>query len=295
MMDVALGYLSIGVTDTRAWETFAREFLAVDASYPQSKDGDLLLRMDDHAFRYLLRPSGEDDLRELGWEVATRKELDKVRTRLDEAGVSYSNDGAFDAADVLGAADALTFVDPDGLRSIVYTAPALPKTPVHLPKPHGGFVTGNQGAGHMVLASQDLDRTTNFYQDVLGFRISDYITLDKSVGSKPVVFMHCNPRHHTLAYFEGSTPKRLNHIMFQCNSFDDVGIAMDVVKEKNLELVQELGKHSNDHMVSIYAITPSGFEVEYGWGGRAIDDSTWTVATYDHISKWGHQRLDGRW
>jgi hypothetical protein len=42
----------------------------------------------------------------------------------------------------------------------------------------------------------------------------------------------------------------------------------------------QLGKHTNDYMVSFYLRTPSGFNVEYGWGAREIDDSTWQVQTH---------------
>ena len=35
--------------------------------------------------------------------------------------------------------------------------------------------------------------------------------------------------------------------------------------------------------------TPSGFEIEYGAGGREVDDATWQVETYDATSLWGHK------
>ena len=46
--------------------------------------------------------------------------------------------------------------------------------------------------------------------------------------------------------------------------------------------------HPNDRMFSFYARTPSGFDVEFGWGGRKIDDATWKVDRYDRMSVWGH-------
>ena len=288
-MDVQLGYMSIGVKDTTSWLTYAQEFLAVQSWYPDGTDGDLLLRIDDHAFRYILRPSGEDDVRELGWQVATSAELAGIKERLEARGFSTRTDD-YDAKERLGAAESLVFEDPDGLRSVAYVGPSLPREPVELPRGHRGFVTGDQGTGHMVLAAGSLSKTVDFYEDVLGFRISDYIGRDPSIGGGGVVFMHCNPRHHTMAFFEGAPPQRLNHIMFQCNDFDDVGRGLDVVQEQGIEVVQQLGKHSNDWMTSFYAVTPSGFECEYGWGGRTIDDTTWTVVSYDHISTWGHQR-----
>ncbi len=53
-----------------------------------------------------------------------------------------------------------------------------------------------------------------------------------------------------------------------------------------------LGRHTNDHMTSFYANTPSGFFVEYGWGGRVIDPGSWAPhETYDGPSLWGHERM----
>jgi hypothetical protein len=43
-------------------------------------------------------------------------------------------------------------------------------------------------------------------------------------------------------------------------------------------------------MLSFYATTPSGFDLELGWGGAKVDDA-WPTAHYDHISAWGHRKL----
>jgi hypothetical protein len=46
-------------------------------------------------------------------------------------------------------------------------------------------------------------------------------------------------------------------------------------------------------MTSFYMRTPSGFDVEYGWGGREVDDAVWQVETLHSTSIWGHQRGHG--
>jgi hypothetical protein len=52
----------------------------------------------------------------------------------------------------------------------------------------------------------------------------------------------------------------------------------------------EIGRHPNDRMLSFYAMTPSGTNVEFGTDGLEIrDDSRWEVKTYDAISAWGHK------
>lgn len=45
---------------------------------------------------------------------------------------------------------------------------------------------------------------------------------------------------------------------------------------------------TNDHMLSFYGATPSGFAVEYGWGARQVEPG-WSVVRYDKISIWGHK------
>jgi len=50
-----------------------------------------------------------------------------------------------------------------------------------------------------------------------------------------------------------------------------------------------LGMHPNDHMFSFYVRTPSGMNVEYGWGGLVIDEATWQVQHLDKLSSWGHR------
>jgi 3,4-dihydroxy-9,10-secoandrosta-1,3,5(10)-triene-9,17-dione 4,5-dioxygenase len=78
--------------------------------------------------------------------------------------------------------------------------------------------------------------------------------------------------------------------MVETNSIDDVGSCLDIVTERGIELTSALGKHTNDHMVSFYMRNPSGFGLEYGWGGRLIDDRIWQVNTYDRANIWGHRR-----
>jgi extradiol dioxygenase len=51
----------------------------------------------------------------------------------------------------------------------------------------------------------------------------------------------------------------------------------------------DLGRHSNDRVLSFYVRTPGGFEIEYGWGGLLIDDSTWQVLRLPKPSYWGHE------
>jgi hypothetical protein len=82
------------------------------------------------------------------------------------------------------------------------------------------------------------------------------------------IFMHCNERDHTLAFGFPPGNKRLNHVMIEVENLDDVGFAHELVRRKKIPVHITLGRHSNDQMYSFYFRTPSGWMVEYGWGGR---------------------------
>jgi extradiol dioxygenase len=105
-------------------------------------------------------------------------------------------------------------------------------------------------------------------------------------------FYHSHPRHHSLAFIESpKVDKRLNQFMLQAKSLDDVGSTYYLCQDREVPITMTLGRHTNDHMTSFYLQTPSGFAVEYGWGAREVDDTTWQVQMHTSGSIWGHQRM----
>ena len=44
-------------------------------------------------------------------------------------------------------------------------------------------------------------------------------------------------------------------------------------------------------MFSFYVVTPAGFQLEFGYGARTIDEPWTENRRYDRISEWGHQPL----
>ena len=80
--------------------------------------------------------------------------------------------------------------------------------------------------------------------------------------------------------------------MVELNALDDVGAAYDMALAENGRVALTLGRHPNDRMVSFYVNTPSGFLLEYGWGGRTVDDATWVVEETPVRSLWGHRRRE---
>jgi hypothetical protein len=67
-----------------------------------------------------------------------------------------------------------------------------------------------------------------------------------------------------------------------------VGRAYDRCIRARVPIMNTLGRHPNDQMFSFYAFTPSGFQFEFGWGGRVVDADNHPPGAFDRISEWGH-------
>ena len=163
--------------------------------------------------------------------------------------------------------------------------------------PYGNrFVTGAMGLGHVVLPAAGGDAALRFYADVLGFRLRDSMRMAPELFGQPaggpplwMRFLGCNPRHHSLALAPFPAPAGIVHLMIEVATLDDVGQAMDRCARRGFPASATLGRHANDLMVSFYARTPGGFDIEYGTDGRLVDDATWVSRETTAISLWGHR------
>ena len=140
----------------------------------------------------------------------------------------------------------------------------------------------------------DEESALRFYTRVLGFRLRDSIRMAPELFGRPpgpplwMRFLGCNPRHHSLALAPFPAAPGIVHLMVEVATLDDVGRAMDRCARRKAPVSATLGRHANDLMVSFYVRTPGGFDVEYGTGGRRVDDATWVTRETTAISLWGH-------
>ncbi len=283
----SLGYVGLAVSDVARWRGFATDLLGLQAV--QRADGAIDLRMDAYATRLRLTHGMEDDIAYVGWEVRDAGALTALKQTLEAHGVSVSEGTPAQAAERY-VSGLISFDDPEGLRSEAYFGP-LQRTHDPFVSTRGvSFKTGRGGLGHIVLVARDMAAQEAFYTDVLGFRVSDYIHTEVVPG-KPLdlTFMRCNSRHHSIALAHLPLKKKLQHLMIEVQSLDDVGRALYRCMDAGQHISLTLGRHSNDDMFSFYPMSPSGFDIEYGWAGLEVDDDTWHVLSHDTNSAWGHR------
>lgn len=247
-----------------------------------TSDG-LALRIDERAHRIVVHRDAGSNPMYVGFELRDAHELAVAERELSARGVAVERAKPEELA-TRQVAQMFWVRDPLGNRIELYCGLAVAPQPLTPARPTAGFRTGELGFGHAVLAVPRIDDVLPFYRDVLGMRLSDF-------AKEPfhAVFFHVNARHHSLALIELGAAG-LHHLMIEALSIDDVGRAYDAALEHDVVRVT-LGRHTNDHMLSFYAATPSGFMIEYGWGGRSVDEATWAVEEMVHgPSLWGHER-----
>ncbi|HVP30339.1 MAG TPA: VOC family protein [Myxococcota bacterium] len=278
----SLAYIGFASPKAEEWLTFGPEVLGLEVA-GRGPDGAVRLRVDDVAHRIVVHPGERDDLAYLGWTVAGPSALDAAVVALEKEGLSVERADA-ELAALRAVADLAWFVDPFGFRHELAWGQLARPSSFRPGRAMSGFLTGRGGLGHAVLLVPDLERAQAFFTRVLGFRLSDRI--DAGVH---VRFLHCNPRHHSLALAGVPGIVGVHHLMLEVASLDDVGNALDLCERRGIPITMSLGRHTNDLMTSFYLRSPSGFEIEYGWGGRLVeDDASWVVGAYDATSIWGH-------
>jgi 2,3-dihydroxybiphenyl 1,2-dioxygenase len=280
-----LGYLGFEVSSLDAWRACAEHVLGLPLGAALD-GGGFRLRMDRYPQRFFVQPGSSDDVCVIGWQVADLAALEALSAKLRAQG-SEATPGTPDECRLRGVSALVKFEDPSGIPSELFCGPELSAEPAQSPLVLSRFVADDFGLGHVVIGARDPARSIAFYRDTLGFRLSDEIRCEYYGHAVDIAFFHVNGRHHSLAIGQRQH-KHIHHFMLEVAAMDDVGLCFDRALTRGVPIVQTLGRHPNDRMFSFYAKTPSGFQFEYGHGGREVDDADWQPTVYDRISEWGH-------
>ena len=299
MQILGLGYVGLNVPDVEAWVGFARDILGldlgrapgVDAYVPgagddgRAADGSAYFRIDEWSWRLGRHPAADvPGLRYMGLEVAGPLELEAALAELNAAGYSARPGSADDCR--ARAVTGIGFTqDPAGNTIELFYGPLV--TNNYRNSRGMEFLTGVMGMGHINLFAADYDANHAFYTRVLGFRLTDYYHVGPDMT---VNFFHTNSRHHTVGLMKVAPVNGVHHIMFETTDLDMVGQAYDRVIAAGCKITASLGRHSNDRIVSFYVESPSGVEVEIGWGAITVGPD-WTPRYRGPGDIWGHHGL----
>ncbi|MCX7863920.1 MAG: VOC family protein [Novosphingobium sp.] len=284
----SLGYVVLRVSQIDAWRRLLEQVFGME---PRERGAVIDYRLDSYHHRFTLHPAEHDSVEAIGWEISSSAGLEATVAALRARGVEVRAEPAELCAE-RKVRQLYSFTCPViGNRQELFHGPLVSNTSFSPSRGISGYKTGALGLGHVVYWVRDLAASVRHYEEVMGFAVSDYIAWDDN----DAVFLHCNARHHSLALMRdgpGKPAGELMHIMLEALTLDDVGYGYDIVRDLGIPVMIEPGKHSNDHMQSFYLQTPSGFWMEYGFGGREIGPD-WKVCSYDAPMLWGHRFVGG--
>ena len=243
MQIAKLGYAGFNTSNVEAMLAYYTNVIGFTL-VERGGDGSAYLRsvLDHHTIA--LYPAKENGLRHIGFQIGGGQTLKEAAAQLREQGIAVETQS--DAQP--GVAEQLQFTDPSDMTLHLYET----MEQVHSGFPEAGIVP--EKLGHVALAVHDPKKSADFYQDVLGFRVSDWI-------EDFFVFMRCSPDHHTMNFLRTKYQK-MHHIAFQLKDWAHVQRACDHLYNHQIPLVWGPGRHGAGHNIFTYHRDPDGQFVE---------------------------------
>ena len=282
MIIQSLAYVGVRARNTEDWESYGSKLVGLQL-VDRSRN-TLSFRLDDRKQRIAIDVDGGEGICFYGWEVADADALNHIAGKLEDHSIQVQR-GSRALAAQRHVSDLIIIQDPLGNRVEICHGQHKTEEKFIPGRCISGFRAGGLGIGHVVISVEQIGDVAAFYQNVLGFGLSDYY--DNPITAR---FLHVNPRHHSLAFVQSGV-HAVHHLMLEYFSLDDVGQGYDLAAIEEGRMAVTLGRHCGDYMTSYYTRTPSNFMIEHGWGGRLIDPTTWQpTERTEGPSLWGHDR-----
>ena len=131
---------------------------------------------------------------------------------------------------------------------------------------------------HVVLNSPEPEKMRAWYEQHLGFRLSD--TLNHPHMGDLFYFMRCNAQHHSIAIARGPHAS-LQHASFELRGIDEYMRGSGKLLRSGFKKIWGPGRHSAGDNTFTYFHDPNGNTMEYTTELDSIDEDTWHPSIYD--------------
>jgi catechol-2,3-dioxygenase len=246
-----LGYVTLNVEDMDAAITLFERGGQLQLN-DRTPDAAFLGSNGDHHWVELRQDeSRAPGLIKMAFELDANATFEEAEKRLAGAGVA-STRGSDVAVDHVQ--EWLRFVDMDG------TEVELFRHMVRMAgRPQPRWAKLNRML-HVAVSASDWRSALQFYTEVLGFGVSDYI------GDR-FAFLHASGGdHHSLVLSNrpGVSPRTASHICFHTDTFDDLMRARAMVKKVGFEVRDDLIRHQTSGSIGFYfEAVPQGMGLEF--------------------------------
>jgi catechol 2,3-dioxygenase-like lactoylglutathione lyase family enzyme len=183
--------------------------------------------------------------RKLSFEVAANSDFGDLKKALHAHGVTAQEHS--DAAP--GLPKVLSFTDPKGTEIELFREWSTLGN--HDPVVGVGVLK----LGHVAFVTPDPKGLAEFYGQVLGFRVSDWI-------GDFFVFMRCNADHHSVNFITGKSAK-MHHIAYELRDFSHLQTACDLFGERKIPIIWGPVRLGPGHNVAAFHRDHDDWVVEF--------------------------------
>ena len=249
-LNATLDYIALGSADPAALAGWYRDAMGLKLQHTSQ---GILGR---EPGRNLIFVQGEPKtILSIGYAVPNADELSRLSHRLTRA--SWPHDFVGDEA--LFEPGAIAIHDPDGNRIVFGVRRDVLDAGV------AGLPARLQ---HIVMASTNAERLSRFFQDVLGFQLSDNVVDDE--GEVRTAFLRCSEEHHSFAVFQAST-NRLDHHCYEAGDWGLIRDWGDHFAARKIKIEWGPGRHGPGNNLFLFVHDHEGNWVEISAELETVD------------------------
>ena len=248
------------------------------------EDGLTFLAAEGSPEQYVvrIRQAAEKRIDVIAFGAATAQDVDQLAAQLASAGVRLVSEP--DKLQTPGGGYGFRFFDNEG-RTVEVSSDVDVRN--HRKIEEGESIPVR--LSHVVINSADPDATRTFYEQHLGFALSD--TLMHPAMGEMMWFMRVNPVHHSMAIARCPHPS-LHHVSFEMRGLDEYMRGTGRLLRTGVEKIWGPGRHLAGNNTFTYFLDPNGNTVEYTTELETVDEDTWHPHVYDftqpHVQdQWG--------
>lgn len=268
-------FVGYGVPDLEAERAFYRDKWGLREVCAQDGLVHFAAQGHDELYVVRLRSAPEKRIDVIGLVADSAAAVDELFSRVRDAKCRIIFTPK--PLETLGGGYGFRFFSPDGMA---FEISSDVKRGAARPLERGEAIP--QRISHIVLHSPDHKAAADFFLNVLGFRLSDWL-------GDFMVFLRCNAWHHRIALLPG--PPCLNHVAYDMPNLDEMMRGIARLRREGVECRWGPGRHTAGNNTFSYFTTPNGFAVEYTSELERVDEATWTPTVYKPapgvMDQWG--------
>lgn len=247
------GYVALNVTNLDRSIAFYCDLVGL---HLEERVGDQLacLRCSDDHHNVLLYRAPSAGIRRMAFQLESPEDLTRAHSHIRKLGWPLTEVAATEIA-ALRQGKTLRFALPHSGLTFEFYAEIAPGRDRYIPT-----LTQIQRLGHVVIRCANRDAVLDTLTRELNFRVSDYF-------GDQVAFLRChpNPYHHSFGVSRAESDG-LHHVNFMVRDVDDIGRAMNRMRNAGVEIVYGPGRHDISNSIFLYYLDPDGMTVEFSFG-----------------------------